>query len=123
MLTENPYKSPQTSGSTPDNRRLQKRAKRFLAIAVVCSVLGVGLAGGGIYSMFGSRDIADSRGGVISPAEVANDIARRMPTAELLLYLGVPLAAIGGLVAVPSGILWFLTRKANMFCEEQGRNA
>ena len=113
MPTENPYKTPQTPGATPDNPRLRKRARMFLAIAVACCVLGVGSVGWGIYVWHGSIGRVAARDETISPNEVANEIARTMPTAELLLYVGVPLAAIGGVTAVPSGVLWFFTRNAN----------
>jgi hypothetical protein len=113
MPTENPYETPQTLGAAPDNRGLHKRAGKFMALAAACCVLGVGLMCGSIYVIHGPSRRLAARHDTPSPSELANDVARTAPTAKLLWYIGVPLAAIGGVTAVPSGVLWFFTRNAN----------
>ena len=82
----------------------------FLALAAGSCVFGVGLMCGSIYVIHGPSRRLAARHDTPSPSELANDIARTAPIAEVLWHIGLPLTAIGGLTAVPSGILWFLTR-------------
>jgi hypothetical protein len=64
--------------------------------------------------MLGSYGRAATRHDTVSPSDVANEIAHTAPVAQLLCYIGVLLAAIGGLAVVPSGVLWFLARQKDL---------
>jgi hypothetical protein len=108
MTDENPCQTPQTLGDPADNRRLRGIAKVFLAIGAVCFVIGAGLTVISVFMMIASFGvIARSSGTQISSQEVA----ARLADASVYWSIGVPFTVVGAVVAVPSGILWFLTPK------------
>jgi hypothetical protein len=109
MLSDNPYQTPNNEGSTADNARLHRRAKRLLQIAVGC-VVGGGLSLGYSYWRIFYPDIISKSTDGVSPSELANDIVNHYFSIVILPYIGlslVILGLLGGVIALP---LWFLTK-------------
>jgi hypothetical protein len=107
MTDDNFDQAPRTPDAPADHRRLRGIAKVFLAIGAVCFVIGAGLMLISVFKMIASFGVI-ARSSHPSPQE----LAARIADSSVNWSTGVPFVVVGAAVAVSSGILWVLTRKA-----------
>jgi hypothetical protein len=101
-------KKPSETPRSPGIRWLRRIAMMVMAAGIACYLCGTGFMAKSLLMMIGSHERIARSGTTPRPSELADGIAN----ASAYWSIGVPLAVVGAAIAVPIGIVWFLTRRS-----------